>query len=267
MIKLSYYIHKIKRIAFWKGYTSAKDLESLANVSNKTARSWSSDLANQDPDFSNCVAGSTQSSIKLNSDSIFSDSTKSALENLHAAHVLNLPAQSVLPIVPYHITDELIGNIDINIFRRLINAIQNKHDIKITYVSFQLNKVSCNRSIYPAKLVFIEGRWHLQAVDKDINKVRDFVLNRIIRIFDEVPAKKDFSDIISIEYKTITLQVIPHHRLSQEQTLVVAEQFNIPPTGGNISMPKYQEWYFRKKWVADIFDMPPKKLLQIKENQ
>ena len=256
-------MQQIKRIAYWRGKANASDLELLADVSNKTARTWLSEVVELDTDLESQKSGSTISSVFLKKEANFKASSNDALSALYGSYVLDLPAQSALPNIPFNITTQLDNGVDNDVFYRLVNALSKGVDFTITYVGMRLNESARDRKISPAKLIWIDGRWHLQAVDKENRAIKDFVLSRILAVFDEIERKDDFSELITEQDELVQLRVKPHHRLTAEQAIVVARQFGISVEGSILTIPRHQEWYVKHRWVAGMFDMPPDKLLEL----
>lgn len=79
--------------------------------------------------------------------------------------------------------------VEVETFRNVLNAIQNRQCLKITYFSIQRN-VQTIRSINPYHLHNFAGDWYVIALDKKSNEIRDFALSRIRSI---TPTNETFS--------------------------------------------------------------------------
>jgi hypothetical protein len=134
-------------------------------------------------------------------------------------------------------SDEILGNV--------LTAVLNKKVIRIDYVSMTSGPTT--RIISPHRLVEVAGRMHTRAYDHDKNAYRDFVLNRVSRIYLEdldisyVDASRD------VEFNTVVrLRLMVNPALSQDKRGIVCQEFDLGEKGHReIVVAKAHEIYLR----------------------
>ncbi|MFT5758552.1 MAG: putative DNA-binding transcriptional regulator YafY [Alteromonadaceae bacterium] len=124
--------------------------------------------------------------------------------------VLSVPNRSISP----------------DILRPLIKSCREKLRLEITYCSMTSPEGE-ERIISPHSLVFSGLRWHVRAYCEKHRDYRDFVINRISSVDDEMgeAIENDKNDMQW--YQKIDIEVCPNPNLSTAQQALIARDYNM----------------------------------------
>ncbi len=125
--------------------------------------------------------------------------------------------------------------VEVETFQKVLNAIQNRHCLKITYFSIRRN-VLTHRLIEPYHLHNFAGDWYLVAYDRKSQEIRDFALSRIRTL---TPTSETFQPSPNFNLK----EYIRGHfgGFHGKKAYKVAVQFD----------PYQARWIREKKWQGE----------------
>jgi predicted DNA-binding transcriptional regulator YafY len=117
-----------------------------------------------------------------------------------------------------------IRSIDPQIIRPIIQAAREGKRIDIRYLSMT-SQTPKERIISPHTIVFNGHRWHIRAFCEDQQGFRDFVLSRVVQVYDlEGLASKTEKDDASWQAK-IEIIIAPDNRLTAHQQSIIARDY------------------------------------------
>jgi hypothetical protein len=133
---------------------------------------------------------------------------------------------SSVPEYPAYAMQTLQRAPDPQIVRPILNAINSKQRLDISYASFT-SPEDGDRIISPHKLVNDGARWHVRAWCEKNQDFRDFVLSRIQEIHGtEGPAEKTASEDEAWNHN-LTVTIEPDTRLTEAQQKLVALDYGM----------------------------------------
>lgn len=112
------------------------------------------------------------------------------------------------------------------ILRPIIKACREKLRLDITYCSMTSPEGE-DRIISPHNLVFSGVRWHVRAYCEKHRDYRDFVINRIKSIDDEMGEAIENSQNDKLWHQKVDLKVCPNPNLSKAQQALIARDYDM----------------------------------------
>ena len=116
-------------------------------------------------------------------------------------------------------------HVDIDVVRKLLNAIKNGLELYIEYQSMS-NPDTSLRWIYPHSFAYDNYRWHVRAFCYNRKEYRDFVIGRLLRVRktrnmnNDLPEDKKWNT-------TIVLRIGPHPDLEPHQKSVIERDYKM----------------------------------------
>lgn len=112
------------------------------------------------------------------------------------------------------------------ILRPLIKSCREKLRLEITYCSMTSPKGE-ERIISPHSLVFSGLRWHVRAYCEKNRDYRDFVINRITSIDDEMGEAIEDDKNDQRWHQKVNVEICPNPNLSKDQQALIARDYNM----------------------------------------
>lgn len=116
--------------------------------------------------------------------------------------------------------------IDSSILKEVVQAVRNKQKINIDYRSFKNPQPGGSRWITPHAFGFDGFRWHVRAYCHTDNKFKDYVIGRIVSIFDEADTDVDINTDEKW-FNFVDVIIGPNPKLSEEQKNIVAMDYGM----------------------------------------
>ena len=110
------------------------------------------------------------------------------------------------------------------ILRPLTQACREKLRLDITYCSMTSPEGE-DRIISPHTLVYSGVRWHVRAYCEKHREYRDFVINRINSIDDELGSSIEDAQTDYDWHNTVDVVIVPHPKLSKAQQSLIARDY------------------------------------------
>jgi hypothetical protein len=157
------------------------------------------------PRFMNGVVGEYLN--LLNSQNLIEGSLEKMTVATTNTYVLQLPNRLVKP----------------KIVRQLVRACERGQRLEIQYASMSTPKGE-ERVIAPHTLVNSGFRWHVRAYCEKSRDYRDFILDRILEVTDELGDRLEPAEHDTSWFETIDLQLIPNPELSEDQQELIRNE-------------------------------------------
>lgn len=140
-------------------------------------------------------------------------------------------------------------NIDPEVLRKVINAINTKRALNIKYQSMSRSEPTW-RIFVPHTFAYDGFRWHVRAFCYEHNTFRDFLLGRIFSVkdykSDEVDTSKD------ILWNTfVTAKFSPHPKLKDAQKKVIERDYGMKNGVGSVKVRAALYFYLEKRLGLD----------------
>ena len=132
--------------------------------------------------------------------------------------------------------------------RAILKTIEMRGAIKVNYHSLTKKEV---RLIHPHALAHDGYRWHVRALSVDHQEYRDYVLGRILSVFEPEECGADSSDDIAWNSQ-IKLIVIAHPELNPDQKATIEHDFRMKNGELEIEMRLALAFYFIKRHNLDL---------------
>jgi predicted DNA-binding transcriptional regulator YafY len=117
-----------------------------------------------------------------------------------------------------------IRAIDAQIIRPIIQAAREHKRVDIRYVSLS-SPTPKERIISPHSLVYNAQRWHVRAFCEESQSFRDFVLSRIIQVYD-LEGQASQTQVDDNAWNTyVEIDIAPDPRLSEFQQSIIARDY------------------------------------------
>lgn len=113
-----------------------------------------------------------------------------------------------------------------DILRPIIKACREKLRLDITYCSMT-NPYGEDRIISPHSLVFSGVRWHVRAYCEKHRSYRDFVINRIMSVDDEMGGAIEDDKNDDIWYRYVDIEIVPNPNFNSAQQSLIARDYNM----------------------------------------
>ena len=117
-------------------------------------------------------------------------------------------------------------NISPDILRPLIKCCREKLRLEITYCSMTSPEGE-ERIISPHSLVFSGVRWHVRAYCEKHRDYRDFVINRITSVDDEMGKAIEDDKNDTLWHQKIDVDICPNPNRSKAQQALIARDYNM----------------------------------------
>jgi hypothetical protein len=239
--------------AYWDGRLNRGDLEREFNISTPQA---SVDLRN----YQEAAPGN----IEYNS----SEKAYVATSNF-SPRFLNLSAERYLrqlysvkigvadiedtwfdSLPPIEVAPNIARGPEAYTLRAILKAIRLRQSIKINYRS--LTNVR-NRVIRPHSLANDGYRWHVRAWCTEREQYRDYVLGRILSVFQPEPCEVQAPE--DVEWESFTkLIMVPHPGLSDDQKETIARDYKMDDGELSVNMRVALSFYFIRRYNLDLRD-------------
>ena len=146
----------------------------------------------------------------LNSNKAISHCIEKSATPSSYTQVLSVPKRTISP----------------TILRPIINACREKLRLEITYCSMT-SPDGEERIILPHSIIFSGVRWHVRAYCEKHRDYRDFVINRIKSIDDEMGQTivADIND--TLWHQKVTIEIMPNPHLSHAQQALIARDYDM----------------------------------------
>ena len=156
-------------------------------------------------------------------------------------------------------------NVDNNVFRKILQVIQEGKSIEVRYQSMS-NPEPSWRWISPHSVSHNGMRWHIRAYCFIDNTFKDFLLARFLEL------SKERESIVFKEedrewHTYVTLKIITHPGLSSDQKKVIETDYGM--TNGSICLDVRRALlpYFLKKYGLDVEKEKPEEQQIVLENR
>ena len=134
--------------------------------------------------------------------------------------------------------------------RAILKAIRLRQSIEINYRSLSNAR---NRVIYPHSLANDGYRWHVRAWCTEREQYRDYVLGRILSVFQPTPCEASLPE--DVEWESFTkLVLIPHPDLRLDQRETIARDYKIDNGELCVTMRVALSFYFIRRYNLDLRD-------------
>ncbi|GAA0305718.1 WYL domain-containing protein [Psychrosphaera haliotis] len=220
----------IECMLYWEGEINSSKIVDYFDVSAKTAKE---DLREYESFSSNKLTYNPSLKQFLTNDSFELTITSGQInEYLSFVQPVNFElATFASQMSPIEVLHNHRNQIDPDIFKRVQIACKKGLILEVDYRSLSKPDKQ-GRMIKPHTIVFANHRWHVRALclasTQQEKPYKDFVLSRIVGLPEIVEEEKkglDFKDVDWLEYETVTIR--PDKRLSNEQQLIVQQDFNM----------------------------------------
>ncbi len=119
-----------------------------------------------------------------------------------------------------------VRQIDPALIRPIIQAARERKRVDIRYLSMSSDKPK-ERIISPHTIVFNGHRWHIRAFCEEQKDYRDFVLSRIVQVFD-LEGSASQSEEGDIKWSTqVDIVIAPDERLTPHQQMIIARDYGM----------------------------------------
>ncbi len=146
------------------------------------------------------------------------------LQLINSRQDLNTHFETLEPQANIHIISPPIRSINPSIIRPIIQAARENKRVDIRYLSLSSPKAK-ERIISPHSIVFNGFRWHIRAFCEEQQAFRDFVLSRIVEVYDlEGNASQSEKDDVAWNHK-INIVIQPDQRLTPFQQSIIARDY------------------------------------------
>ena len=140
-------------------------------------------------------------------------------------------------------------NIDTEILRKVINAINTKRALNIKYQSMSRPKPIW-RIVVPHTFAYDGFRWHVRAFCYERKMFRDFLLGRILSSKDHEPDEIDSSkDVLWNTF--ITAKFKPHPKLKEPQKKIIERDYGMKNGIGSIKVRASLYFYLERHLGLD----------------
>lgn len=117
-------------------------------------------------------------------------------------------------------------NIAPEIIRPIIQAAREKKRVDIRYLSMTSPEAK-ERIISPHTIIFNGHRWHIRAFCEDKQDYRDFVLSRIVKVFD-LEGTATHGEPQDHAWNTyVNIKIAPDNRLNSHQKNIIARDYSM----------------------------------------
>lgn len=246
--------------AYWDGRLNRGDLEREFNISTPQA---SVDLRNyQEAAPGNIEYNSSEKAyvatgnfspryLNLSAERYLRQlhSLKIGVANIEDTWFDSLPQLEVLP--------NIARGLEAYTLRAILRAIRMRGSIKINYRSLTNAR---NRVIRPHSLANDGYRWHVRAWCEEHQEYRDYVLGRILSVFQ--PEACDSEPPEDVEWESFTkLILVPHPGLTDEQKETIARDYKIDDGELAVVIRVALSFYFIRRYNLDLREgqLPPER--------
>lgn len=140
-------------------------------------------------------------------------------------------------------------NIDPEILRKVINAINAKRALNIKYQSMSRPEPIW-RVVVPHTFAYDGFRWHMRAFCYERNMFRDFLFSRILSAKDHKPDEVDSSKDI-LWHTIITVKFSPHPKLEESQKRIIERDYGMKDGIGSIKVRASLYFYLERHLGLD----------------
>ena len=162
------------------------------------------------------------------------------------------------------------AGVDRALLRDIVQAIRHHAGLRVTYASMS-EDVASERRLWPHALAHSGFRWHVRAYDEIEQIFRDFVLSRItatVTIDESAPVSSSKDH----EWHSFdTVDVVPHHRLSDHHKAIVAREFGMrdSKTGWvwSVRLRKCLIPYFLHRYRLDLDPAKTRIRIELRERE
>jgi hypothetical protein len=239
--------------AYWDGRLNRGDLEREFNISTPQA---SVDLRNyQETAPGNIEYNSSEKAYVATSNFSPRFLNLSAERYLRQVHSLKIGVADIedtwfdsLP--PLEVAPNIARGPEAYTLRAILKAIRLRQSIKINYRSLTNAR---NRVIRPHSLANDGYRWHVRAWCAEREEYRDYVLGRILSVFQPEPCEAQQPE--DVEWESFTkLVLVPHPGLSADQKETIARDYKMDNGELSVNMRVALSFYFIRRYNLDLRD-------------
>ena len=239
--------------AYWDGRLNRGDLEREFNISTPQA---SVDLRNyQEASPGNIEYNSSEKAYVATSNFSPRFLNLSAERYLRQLHSLKIGVADIedtwfesLP--PIEIAPNIARGPEAYTLRAILRAVRLRQSIQVNYRSLTNAR---NRVILPHSLANDGYRWHVRAWCTEREEYRDYVLGRILSVFQPEPCETRPPE--DVEWESFTkLVLIPHPGLSADQKETIARDYKIDNGELSVTMRVALSFYFIRRYNLDLRD-------------
>lgn len=239
--------------AYWDGRLNRGDLEREFNISTPQA---SVDLRNyQEAAPGNIEYNSSEKAYVATgnfSPRFLNLSSERYLRQLHSLKigVADIRDTWFDALPPLEIAPNIARGPEAYTLRAILKAIRLRQSIKVNYRSLTNAR---NRIIFPHSLANDGYRWHVRAWCTEREEYRDYVLGRILSVFQPEPFEAQPPE--DIEWETFTkLLLVPHPDLSADQKEAIARDYKIDNGELAVNIRVALSFYFIRRYNLDLRD-------------
>lgn len=140
-------------------------------------------------------------------------------------------------------------NIDPDILRKVINAINTKMALNIKYQSMSRSEPTW-RIVVPHTFAYDGFRWHVRAFCYERGTFRDFLLGRILSVKEHKQDEVDISKDIWW-HTLVTAKYSPHPKLNDAQKKVIEHDYGMKNGVGSIKVRAALYFYLERRLGLD----------------
>jgi hypothetical protein len=239
--------------AYWDGRLNRGDLEREFNISTPQA---SVDLRNyQEAAPGNIEYNSSEKAYVATTNFSPRFLNLSAERYLRQLHSIKIGVADIedtwfdlLP--PLEVAPNIARGPEAYTLRAILTTIRLRQSIKVNYRSLTNAR---NRIIYPHSLANDGYRWHVRAWCAEREEYRDYVLGRILSVFQPEPCQAQPPE--DVEWESFTkLVLVPHPDLTDDQKETIARDYKMDNGELALNVRVALSFYFIRRYNLDLRD-------------